>query len=117
MHETACENLIYFCKWEYMKKLFYKGEITDMRDMLQYTVNGAAGMRMKQRSIKKATSAAVNKFISPLPMQEVISNSKLVKYENILYQNLCKILIFYMNSFIQNRQMNDHLKFSSGLMW
>jgi hypothetical protein len=47
-------------------------EINDMRDILQYTMNGAAGKWMKQRSIQKATSAAVNKFISPLPMLEVI---------------------------------------------
>jgi hypothetical protein len=47
-------------------------KITDMRDILQYTINGAAGKWMKQRSIQKATSAAVNKFISPLPMQDVI---------------------------------------------
>jgi hypothetical protein len=47
-------------------------EITDMRDILQYTMNGVAGMRMKQQSILKATRAAVNKFISPLPMLEDI---------------------------------------------
>jgi hypothetical protein len=40
-------------------------EITDMRDILQYTINGAAGMWMKQRNIQKATSAILNKFISP----------------------------------------------------
>jgi hypothetical protein len=58
-------------------------KITDIRDTLQYTMNGAAGMWLKQGSIQKATRVVLNKLISPQPMQKVISNGKLFKYENI----------------------------------
>jgi len=46
MHETACQHLIYFCTWEYMKELVLSWEITDMRDILQYTMNRAVAMWM-----------------------------------------------------------------------
>ena len=72
MHEKVCQHLIYFCTWEYMKELVLSWEITDMRDILQYTMNGAVAMWMKQQSIQKAKSVVVNKFISPLPMLDVI---------------------------------------------
>ena len=46
MHEKVCQHLIYFCTWEYMKELVLSWEITDMRDILQYTMNRAVAMWM-----------------------------------------------------------------------
>jgi hypothetical protein len=62
-------------------------EITDIRDILQYT------MWLKQGSAQKATCVVLNKFISQQLMQKVISNGKMFKYENIFCQNLYKTLL------------------------
>ena len=40
-------------------------EITDMTEILQYTMNSAAGMWTEQRRVRKTTCAVLNKFISP----------------------------------------------------
>ena len=86
MRKHACNSLSKFIL--FLHTGIYEGvgvsqEITDMTEILQYTMNSAAGMWTEQRRVRKTTCAVLNKFISPYPLKEVNQNSKLVMYDNI----------------------------------
>jgi hypothetical protein len=83
MHERACQNLIYFYTWEYMKMLMYNGKSLK---------KGNLKVHHKWCYWHTAESENTESKSAPQLMQKVISNSKLFKYENtfcqILYETL-----------------------------